>query len=215
MTRLLGLLADYWLVISLGAVVLAAVALVGFGRRPRVWWPAVAALLIAGHFLFTNVTVWGLKPWELAGWATLGVIGLWVLAGLNLVLTGHWWRPLAWQLAALLALALGGFVGSVQAGAVSAVRTLGTLQFVQPWWLTLLVVLPLIVWFSYQSLAGLGPIRRWVALSARCLLVALLILALAEPRLRRPNEHVCVLYVLDRSMSVPQEVERTTSGDER
>ena len=98
---------------------------------------------------------------------------------------------------------------------MSAVRTLRTLEFVQPWWLLLLVVLPLLVWYSYGSLAGLGPVRRWVALAARCLVVGLLILALAEPRLRRPNENVCVLYVVDRSMSVPQEVERTTTGDER
>jgi uncharacterized membrane protein len=215
MTRLLALAADYWLLIALAAVIVAAVALVGFGRRPRVWWPAFAGLLIAGHFLFTNVHLWGLRPWELAGWAALGVMGLWVLAGLNLIFTGHWWRGFAWALAALLAITLGGFIGAVQAGGVSLVRTLRTLQFVQPWWLILLVVLPLLVWFSYQSLAGLGPVRRWVALSARCLVVALLILALAEPRLRRPNENVCVLYLVDRSMSVPQEMERTATGDER
>src|SRR5690242_19091350 len=215
MTRLLALAADDWLVIALGAVVLAAVALVAFGRRPRVWWPAMAGLLIAGHFLFANVVLWGQKPWELAGWAALGVVGVWVLAGLNLVFTGHWWRGLARALAALLTLTLDGFVGSDQAGGVSVVRSLRTLQFVEPWWLLLLGLLPLLVWFGYQSLAGLGPVRRWVALSARCLVAALLILALAEPRLRRPNENVCVLYLIDRSMSVPQEMERTTSGDER
>lgn len=222
MTRLLALLADYWLLAALGAVVLAAVALVGFGRRPRVWWPALGVLLVAGYFAFTGVAdarggrwFWGLRPWEAAGWAALGVAGLFALTLLNLLLSGHWWRPLAWTLAALLAVTLGGFVGPAQAAGVSAVRTLRTLEFVQPWWLLLMLVLPLIVRFSYHSLAGLGPVRRWVALSARCLLVALLVLALAEPRLRRPNENVCVLYVLDRSMSIPQEVERNTSGEER
>lgn len=215
MTRLLALVADHWLLVALGGVLLAAIVLVGFGRRPRVWWPVLAALLVAGHFLFQFVRLWGLAPWELAAWAALGVIGLFVLAGSNLVLTGHWWRPLAVSLAALLALMLGGFVAPVQAGVISAVRALFTLQFVQPWWLLLLLVLPVLVRFSYQSLAGLGPVRRWVALSARCLVVALLVLALAEPRMRRTNEHLCVLYVLDRSMSVPQEVQRTTAGDER
>src|SRR3954462_4345346 len=122
MTRLLALIADYWLLIALGAVVLTAVALVGFGRRPRVWWPALAGLLIAGYFLFTYVRLWGLRPWELAGWATLGVTGLLILAGLNLLFTGHWWRHLGWALAALLALTLGGFVGSAQAAGVSVVR---------------------------------------------------------------------------------------------
>lgn len=215
MTRLLALLADFWLLAALGAVVLAAVALVGLGRRPRLWWPVLAGLLIAGYFLFTYARPKSLPPWELAGWAALGVIGLWVLAGLNLLFTGHWWRPLAWTLATLLALTLGGFVGSVQAAGVSAVRTLRTLEFVQPWWLLLLLVLPLLIRFSYRSLAGLGPVRRWVALSARCLLVTLLILALAEPRLRRPNENVCVLYVVDRSMSVPQEIDATSAETDR
>jgi uncharacterized membrane protein len=215
MTRLLALLADYWLLAALGAVVLAAVALVGFGRRPRFWWAALAVLLIGGHFLFTYVRPWHLPAWELAAWATVGVLGLFALAGVNLLLTGLWSRPLAWGLAAMLAVALGGFVGSIQAAGVSAVRTLRTLEFVQPWWLLLLLLLPLLVWFSYQSLAGLGPIRRWVALSVRCLLVALLILALAEPRLRRPNENVCVLYVLDRSMSVPQETDTSSAEGER
>jgi uncharacterized membrane protein len=76
-------------------------------------------------------------------------------------------------------------------------------------------VIPLLVWFSYQSLAGLGPVRRWVALSIRCLLVLLLVLALAEPRLRRPNENVCVLYVVDRSLSVPQEIDTGLADGDR
>jgi hypothetical protein len=215
MTRLLALIADHWLLIALVAVVLVAVALVGFGRRPRIWWPAAAALLIGGHFLFVNTQLWGLAGWELAGWLVVGIAGLFFLAGLNLFLTGHWWRPAAWTLASLLAFELGGFIAPVQAAGISAVRTIRTLEFVQPWWLLLLLVIPLLVRFSYRSLAGLGPIRRWVALSIRCLLVALLVMALAEPRLRRPNESVCVLYVIDRSMSVPQEMEMTTAGEER
>jgi uncharacterized membrane protein len=215
MTRLLAFLADYWLLVALGAAVLAGVALVGFGRRPRAWWPVLASLLIAGYFFFDSVRLWGLQPSELAAWAAVGVSGLGILAALNLVLTGHWSRQFGWAVTALLALTLGGFVGPVQAAGMSTVRTLRTLVFVQPWWLVLLLVLPLIVRFSYKSLAGLGPIRRWVALSARCLLVTLLILALAEPRLRRPNENVCVLYVVDRSMSIPQEADPGSAEGER
>src|SRR5687767_1230787 len=116
MTRLLAVLADYWLLVALGAVVLTAVALVGFGRRPRVWWPALAVLLIAGYFAFTGVAdarggrwFWGLRPWEAAGWAALAVAGLFALTLVYLFLSGHWWRPLAWALVALLALTLGGF----------------------------------------------------------------------------------------------------------
>lgn len=213
--RLLYLLADHWLIVALAAVIVAAVVRVGLGRKPGILWPALAALLIGGHFLFANLPLGLMKPWELAGWVALGLAGLFVLAAVNVLLTGWWSRQVAWVLAALLAFTIGGFVGSVQAGGVSVVRSLRTLEFVQPWWLLLLLVLPLLVRFSYHSLAGLGPVRRWVALSARCLLVLFLVLALAEPRLRRPNEHVCVLYVLDRSMSIPQEPERLSSSEER
>jgi uncharacterized membrane protein len=215
MTRLLALFVDHWLIAVLGATVLVAIALVGFGRRPRIWWPALAGLLIVGRYLFANVLFKDYPPAELALWCALGILGLLLLAVLNLLLTGLWSRQLAWSLAALLAIALGGFVDPAQAAGVSAVRTLRTLEFVQPWWLLLLLVLPLLVKFSYKSLTGLGPIRRWVALSARCLLVALLVLALAEPRLRRPNENVCVLYVVDRSMSVPQETDAGSAEGER
>jgi uncharacterized membrane protein len=215
MTRLLALVTDYWLLIALSAIVVIAVARIGFGRRLWIVLPALAILVIGGHFFFANVTITGMKPWELAGWSALGVVGVFVLAGLNLVFTGLWSRTLALVLAGLLAFTLGGFVGPIQTTGVSAVRSLRTVEFVQPWWLLLLLVIPALVWFSYQSLAGLGPVRRWVALSIRCLLVLLLVMALAEPRLRRPNENVCVIYVMDRSLSVPQEMEVSPTEGER
>jgi uncharacterized membrane protein len=215
MTRLFQLLAEYWLLVALAAILVVAVARVGFGRKPRILWPAAAILLIGGYFLFTYVRVPPLKPWEFAGWVTLGIAGLFLLVTINLVVTGHWSRHLAWAIAALFAIALGGFVDTVQAGGLSVARSIATLEFVQPWWLLLLAVLPFLVMFSYRSLAGLGPIRRWVALSTRCLLVLLLVMALAEPRLRRPNENVCVLYVVDRSMSIPQEIVATSAEAER
>src|SRR5688500_2636823 len=119
MMRLLALLADYWLLVALAAVVLAAVARVGFGRKVSPVWPALAGLLIGGYILFDNIRVlWGLRPWELAGWTALGVVGLFVLAAGYLLLTGFWSRHLAWVLAALLAVTLGGFVGPAQAGGV-------------------------------------------------------------------------------------------------
>jgi uncharacterized membrane protein len=213
--RLLSFLADYWLLAALTAVVLVTVALIGLGRRARIVWPAIAILLMGGHFFFEYVTFKGIKPWEVAGWSAIGIAGLFLLVVINLLVTGLWSRWLAIVLGALFAVSLGGFVTTVQAAGLSAARSLRTIEFVQPWWLVLLLVLPLIVMFSYRSLAGLGPIRRWLALSIRCLLVLLLIFAIAEPRLRRPNENVCVLFVVDRSLSVPQEIDSGSAEGER
>jgi len=53
-----------------------------------------------------------------------------------------------------------------------------------------------IVWLSIRSLAALGPARRVVAISLRCLLVTLLVLALAEIRLRKSSESLTVLYLV-------------------
>ena len=46
-------------------------------------------------------------------------------------------------------------------GITCFVRTLWQSEFAQPWWLLLLLLLPGVVWISYRSLAGLGPVRRW------------------------------------------------------
>ena len=40
-----------------------------------------------------------------------------------------------------------------------------------------------------------------------------LLLALAEPRVRRPSDHIAVLFVIDRSYSVPQDLMLTAGGD--
>ena len=87
------------------------------------------------------------------------------------------------------------------------VRTLWNSEFAQPWWLLLLLLIPVIVWMSYHSLAGLGPVRRWVAIGLRCLLVILLTLALAELRMRKPNDTATVIFLVDRSQSVPQDID--------
>ncbi len=128
---------------------------------------------------------------------------------LALLLTGAWWRPLAWVAGAAGAFALGGWFGrSLGRGAVEAGRSLASLEPAQPWWLLLLGLVPLVVLWSYRSLAGLGPVRRWVAIGLRSSLIILLALALAEVRLRHQSESVTVLFVLDRSQSVPEETEK-------
>ncbi len=65
------------------------------------------------------------------------------------------------------------------------------------------VVIPLLWLLSYRSLAGLGRIRRIMALVLRSLLVLLFAFALAEIQWVDTSERVTVIYVLDQSESIP------------
>src|SRR5262245_7550131 len=81
------------------------------------------------------------------------------------------------------------------------------MAFYRPWFLLLLLLLPVIIAFGFRRLATLGPIRRWLALGLRCALVTLLALALADLRAVHEDERLTVLILLDRSYSIPQEYE--------
>ena len=216
MNRLFTSLGEHWLVTALAVTVAVAVARVGFGRRGSPVWPALAGLVLVGYFVWPFISLEKTKPAEMAGWFCVGVVGLIGLKGLNLLVTGGWSRRAMWALVGLLAFGLGGYAARpIQAAGVTLVRTLGTADFVQPWWLAGLALVPVLIYLSFHSLAGLGPVRRWTALGLRSVLVAVLVATLAEPRLRRPNENVCVIYVTDRSLSVPPEFETLGSEGER
>jgi uncharacterized membrane protein len=58
-----------------------------------------------------------------------------------------------------------------------------------------------IVLLGIRSLAGLGPVRRWVALGVRLVVLLLLVLILAGVRFDRRNEDVEVLVLRDTSRS--------------
>jgi Mg-chelatase subunit ChlD len=76
------------------------------------------------------------------------------------------------------------------------------LAFFSPWYLVLLGLIPLLWILSFRSLAGLGRVRRLLALALRSLVVALLIFALAEAQWVRSSERLTVLYVVDQSLSI-------------
>lgn len=75
----------------------------------------------------------------------------------------------------------------------------------KPWYLLLLLFVPLIWIWSYQSLSGLGGFRRWTALFLRTLVWSLLVLTLAETQLLWKSDKLTVIYVLDQSESIPRE----------
>ena len=77
------------------------------------------------------------------------------------------------------------------------------LAFDSPWYLLLLTAVPLIWIGSFKSLAGLGRVRRLMALSLRTAVYVLLVLSLANTQYRRALEKMTVIYLLDQSDSIP------------
>ncbi|MEX2559954.1 MAG: VWA domain-containing protein, partial [Pirellulales bacterium] len=78
-------------------------------------------------------------------------------------------------------------------------------DFDSPWYLALLALIPLLWWFSYRSLAGLGAKRRLLAIGLRTLMLLLLVLSLAELQVVRTSPKLTVIYLLDQSLSIPVE----------
>lgn len=77
--------------------------------------------------------------------------------------------------------------------------------FERPWFLLLLILLPVIWYFSFGSLAGLGRWRRIMALFLRSAVYTFLVVALAKVQWMKQTDTVCVIYVLDQSESIPIE----------
>ncbi len=130
------------------------------------------------------------------------------LATFAMLIFRVWSFGLGVTLAVLLLLGVGGLtLRPAGAALVEASKSLRGLQFVRPEWLALLAFVPVVVLMARRSLSGLGPTRKWGAITLRCLGVALLAAALAEPRLRRPTDNATVLFLVDRSFSVPQDLD--------
>jgi uncharacterized membrane protein/Mg-chelatase subunit ChlD len=84
---------------------------------------------------------------------------------------------------------------------------LAFLRFDTPGYLVLLALIPLLVVLSFRSLSGLGPARRVIALLARCAVVLLITLALAGAHAVRTSDELAVLFIVDRSSSIPPELQ--------
>ncbi|MFK7766962.1 MAG: VWA domain-containing protein [Mariniblastus sp.] len=79
------------------------------------------------------------------------------------------------------------------------------ITFDRPWFLLLLLILPMLWYLSFNSLAGLGKTRRVFALLLRSLVVLLMVMALAEAKWQRSTDRLTVIYLLDQSESIPIE----------
>ena len=213
MSFLSDTLGPHWLALGLLAVAVVA----AYWRWHTGWGWAVAftcgTLGLGGLALGTT----RFDEFDTPLWLTLGAAAVFVVAFARLVWTGAWSFALGITLAGLMLLGLGGLVvPDLTKELADAGRAVRGLEFVHPWWLALLVCVPLVFAISRRSLSGLGPVRRWVAVGTRAVILTLLVVALAEPRVRRPSENVTVLFVIDRSLSVPPDYDfdqRDSAGD--
>lgn len=197
------------LLVLLGGVALAGVAYLRF--RSERTWPlgfllGAATLLLLGTGALAGIH--DVLGYDAALYGLLAAGGALFLMFLVLLVLGEWFAPLGWLVLAALLFMLGAWAGPfASAGVNLGIRFLFTLQPTEPSWLILLLGIPLLVWFSFRSLSGLGPVRRVVALSLRSLLILLLVLALADTHARRPEDNLTVLFLYDRSLSVPPELD--------
>src|SRR5262249_30592766 len=205
MTQPIEFLQTHWLPSTLAGFALCCALAVLRVRRRRQRWSAPllvvasAALLLAlGGFFETPA---------FGFWLGIGSVAGFFLLIFVMVLTGFWSVPVAWIVAAVGILGLGGYgSGPVSEGLEEAYRFVRNLKPLRPWWLLLLALIPAIILLSFRSLSGLGPVRRWAAIGLRCALVLFLTLALAEAATTTLPETTTVLFVLDGSQSVPKEL---------
>ena len=79
------------------------------------------------------------------------------------------------------------------------------MQFSNPEWLWLFPpVVVWVVWLAHRSDASLAPWRRWLAGALRLAAAASLILAMAGIQRLDPREGMNVMFLLDRSRSIPE-----------
>lgn len=170
--------------------------------------------------LFFTVLQAGFADWKgaslLAQLAVMALFALYLLALIVVPIARPTATPAVIGVAhgVLLATALGGWLGRPLAEfLVEAGKSVIHTTFLSPWWLLLLPLAPLVYLVSRKSLSGLGPVRRWLAVGLRTLVVLLLVLALAEPKVQRPSENMTVIFVVDRSASVPRDLEQEQTGN--
>jgi Ca-activated chloride channel family protein len=79
------------------------------------------------------------------------------------------------------------------------------LELTQPWYLLGLLILPVVAWYFYRGLTDFSRWQRVVSLTARALILVLLVGALCGLTWLKPSKDVYVVFVIDDSMSVGDE----------
>lgn len=81
---------------------------------------------------------------------------------------------------------------------------LSSIYLMQPGYLAVLALLPLVVVLARRSLAGLGRVRGGLTVCLRCLVIAVVSLALTSPEWVQTTDDQSVVFALDQSDSVPR-----------
>jgi uncharacterized membrane protein len=198
---------QHWLGILLQ---LAAVGVAIAWRRS--WAGRLAAIAVAafglGGLFGTNTGFTLFGRIETSDACIVVAVAGFALAGLILFFTRMWSFWLGVGLMATFAFGCGAAWEASLGGAIAtAINAIKWLEFVRPWWLLLLAFVPVVIWVGQRSLSGLTPTRKWFAVVCRSLIVALLAMACAEPRIKRQSDQLTVMFVIDRSYSLPQELD--------
>lgn len=205
-------LQSSWLRLAL-LVLGAALLLAAYLRRTS---PPVAYLLGAPGAVLALLGAGGLVvPWNdgaffgsVAGLLLMAALGVLVVMAALLFISGAWSRPLAYAVPAVALFALGGvLLGGVEYHAGNLGNSLTSVRLASPFWLILVpVVWPLVILIGYRRLTR-HEFRPWLSMGLRLAGVTLLLLALPDPFFDQTSRGMTVLFVLDRSQSVPEDVE--------
>src|SRR5512145_3217105 len=84
------------------------------------------------------------------------------------------------------------------------------ISFQQPQWLWLMLAIPVIAAASLHLLRGIERPRRIAAIALRSVVIVLLAICLARIEWVRRNDHVAVMFVLDHSRSIPDDLQAST-----
>lgn len=221
MDQLVHHLATHWF----GGLLLGVALVIGL----VLLWRRRAARSVPLVVVGTTLAVAGMGglilPPEFGMWVSIVALAALFVMFVVVLLSGHWWAPFGYTAGGVLVLGLGGFATvAVSQALAEAGKTLLSFEIGEPGWISLwlfsipgwllpLGLVPFVILISYRSLAGLGPVRRWLAIGLRCSLIIFLTLALAEVRIRHANENVTVLFLIDHSLSIPPEIDPDARPD--
>ncbi len=150
-------------------------------------------------------------------WLGLFGLSLWLVQLFFLILRGIWSYWTSWVSAIAILFASGGrILPVIQAKLQEWLPALLRIEFLRPAWLWLLLGILLIIYWGWHSIRGPGSEPRFrLVLGLRILAWVLLVATLAEVRLQQPNETTAIIFVVDRSTSIPMELSAFAESNEQ